>query len=415
MNFTYKQINIVILVALFLSLFNVAKAVPVPETAPGKVIEQTTFTAKQPLTIAINPDLAPYYSIDKQGKAVGLMVDLWHLWAKKQQVKIEFVVLSSWSETLNQVALGNIDVHCGLAIIDSRRQTLAFSKPLFSKHSNLYVNQTLHSVNSLNDLKPYSIGVVSGSVEIESLKNSHPDFSLKTYDNRHDLYNAALNKEILVFTALGGNYVDGLANYMTLRQQFPMHKMLYLQQRKFGVAVAKNNTGLLAYINEGFGKISKKERATIEGKWLTLNKQKDSLLIVFPPNYAPYMAISPLGEAQGLLIDVWRLWSKHVGIDIEFIARDIYEAIDLVAEQEADILLALPNVMKIPDNMSFAKPIYASDSQIYLSNKIKDNNGKKLSSLSQLSQHPERNTIGLHASADESVSVYAYSINHDLK
>ncbi len=367
-----------------------------PDTAlENKKKQPTSLAAKRSFTIAINTGMPPYYFFDEQGELAGMLPDLWKLWAKKQQVDIEFVLLNSWSETLNQVALGNIDIQGGLAILNSRRKTLAFSKPIFSKYSNLYVNRILDSVNSLGDLKPYSIGVVEGTVAIESLKNNHPDFSLKIYANRHDLYQAALNNEILIFTAFGGNLVDNFTNYEVLRNNFPMHKSLRIQQNDYGVAVAKGNTDLLAYINEGFDKISTKERATIESKWLTLDKYKDNLSIVLSSDYAPYTAVSPLGEAQGLLVDVWRLWSEQVGIEVEFVARDMKEAIALVAEQKADVLLSFPTKMKIPENMSFANPIYVGSSKVYLSSKIKGYDGKIILSLAQLSQEVAQHTIGL--------------------
>ncbi|MEI6893837.1 MAG: transporter substrate-binding domain-containing protein [Colwellia sp.] len=396
--FAYKRTSLFILVALFLSVLNIATAGSVSDTALKNLtppLKPTFLAVKRPLTIAINTDIPPYYFIDEQGAIAGMMPDLWRLWAKKQQVDIAFVVLSTWSETLNQVVLGNIDIQGGLAIVNSRRKTLAFSQPLFSKYSNIYVNRSLDSVNSLDDLKPYNIGVVTGSVEIESLNKSYPTLFLKEYANRHDLYRAALNNEVLIFTALGGNLVDNFTGYEALRNSFPMHKKLRFQRREFGAAVAKANTDLLAYIDEGFDKISTKERANIESKWLTLGKRKDSLLIAFSSDYAPYMAISPLGEAQGLLIDAWRLWSKHTGIKVEFLAQGIYKAEDLVAEQKADVLLAFPTNMKLPENMTNAKPIYIANSRVYINNKITDRDGKKISSLVQLSREVEQPIIGL--------------------
>ncbi len=108
----------------------------------------------QSLTIAINETSFPYHALDKQGNATGLMVDMWRLWAQKQQVNIKFVVLP-WIETLNQVASGAVDIHAGLSIVDSRRSTLAFSPSIFSmvRHvssfsTNMYI-ESLLSITSL--------------------------------------------------------------------------------------------------------------------------------------------------------------------------------------------------------------------------------------------------------------------------
>lgn len=359
----------------------------------SKQANTDTLAVTQPLTIAINETSFPYHSIDEEGNAIGLMVDMWRLWAKNQHVEIQFVVLP-WQETLDEVAKGNIDIHSGLSIIDSRREAMLFSQPLFSIYTHLYINQQLNNIDSIVDLKPYSIGVVKGSAHTENLRKYHPDLALKTYNNRHDLYRAALNNEILVFTGLE-KLADNFPDYDNLRKRFPAHNVLRYQQGDYGVAVAKNNVALMSFIEQGFEKISRQERAVIERKWLGLDKQKDSLLIAFSSHYPPYMGVSPSGEPQGLLIDVWRLWSKQVGINVEFVARDMTESLDLIAEQKVDVILAYPDHAKIPEEALFAKPIYLSDVQVFISENVKDVQGNSIHSLEQFSQQFSDKVIGV--------------------
>lgn len=393
MNFFYKQTSYFTLVTLFLAFFSLAVSANVSDTAQAEVTKPTSLVIKRPLTIAINKTSFPYHSLDEQGNATGLMSDMWRLWAKKQQVEIKFVVLP-WLETLKQVSLAKVDIHGGLSIIDSRRKKLRFSKSLFSIYTHLYVHQQLNDVDNIADLKPYSIGVVKGSAHIEKLKVSHPDLSLKIYDNRHDLYRGALNNEILVFTGLE-KLADDFANYDNLRQRFPVHKVLRYQQSEYGVAVAKTNNELMRFIEQGFDKISRQERAAIERKWLGLDKQKDSLLIAFSSHYPPYMGVSPSGEPQGLLIDVWREWSKQVGINIEFVARDMEEGLDLIAEQKADVLLAYPDHVIAPKNTLFTEPIYLSNANVFINKKVKNIQGGKLKNLTQFNQLFSNHVIGI--------------------
>jgi len=380
-------------VTLFLALFSQSTFAAKADIEDPRLIGTDTFTIKQPLTIAINETSFPYHSIDEQGRAIGLMADMWRLWSKKQQVEVNFVVLP-WLETLSEVAKGNVDIHGGLSIIDSRRKTLAFSKPLFSIYTHLYVHQQLNTVDSLADLKPYSIGVVKGSAHIDKLKKYHPDLAMKTYSNRHDLYRAALNNEILVFTGLE-KLADNFPEYDTLRHRFPVHKVLRYQQGDYGIAVAKSNVALLRFIEEGFEKVTRQERSIIERKWLGLDKQKDSLLVAFSSHYPPYMGVSPSGEPQGLLIDVWRLWSKHVGINVEFVARDMAEGLELITGQKVDVLLAYPNHATLPDNTLFSEPIYLSNVQVFLSKKLKKIKGEKIHSLEEFSQKFRQHVIGV--------------------
>jgi len=393
LNFFYKQTTYFIFATLFLVFFSQAVFAEKADGSAKQVVTLDSLAIKQPLTIAINKTSFPYHSIDEKGNAIGLMADLWRLWAKKQQVEVRFVVLP-WLKTLSEVAKGNVDIHGGLSIIDSRRKNLEFSQPLFSIYTHLYVNQQLNNVSSLVDLKPYSIGVVKGSAHIDKLTQFHPDLALKTYNNRHDLYRAALKNELLVFTGLE-KLADDFPDYDELRQRFPVHKVLRYQQGDYGFAVAKDKDVLLRFIEQGFEKISREERSEIERKWLGLDKQKDSLLVAFPSHYPPYMSVSPSGEPQGLLVDVWRLWSKQVGVNVEFVARDMEEALDLIKNRKADVLMAYPDHVKAFKDTLFAKPIYVSNGQVYLSKKIKDMDGKNIRSLDQFNQEFSHNYIGI--------------------
>lgn len=320
------------------------------------------------ITIAINETSFPYHGLDQDKNAIGIMSDMWRLWAKKQQVEIDFVVFP-WIETLNQVSTGAIDIHAGLSIIDSRRKYLHYSKPLFPILTHIYVHQKLTTVNDVSDLKPYTIGVVQGSAHPEMLAKKHPELQQKLFDSRHDLYQAALNNELLAFTGLE-KLSENHPDYKNLMQRFPAHKYLRYQQGDYGVAVALENKKLMTFVEQGFAKISIEERSAIERKWLGISKQKGSLLVAFDPNFPPYMAVTQAGKPQGLLIDMWRLWSKQTGIPIEFLARELSENIDLLKQQQVDVLLAYPNNQEKVDQTIFAESIYHANAQLYVANSL---------------------------------------------
>ena len=331
-----------------------------------EVIAHTDFN--KPLTIAINATSFPYHTLDKNNEAIGIMPDLWRLWAKKQQVEIEFVVYP-WLETLAKVSSGDVDIHAGLSIMDSRREYLRFSNSLFPIYTHLYISQQLETVNNLSELQPYAIGVVKGSAHVEMLAKKHPELKQKIYPDRHALYRGALNNEILVFTGLE-KLAEDYSDYEVLNQRFPPHKYIRYQQGDYGVAVSLENKKLLTFIEQGFAKITEDEKSAIERKWLGLDKKKDSLLIAFDPNYPPYMAVTPLGNPQGLLIDIWKLWSKKTGISIDFVVREMSENLNLVKQSKVDVLLAYPSKQNKEPDTQLAKPIYHIMAKLYVAKSL---------------------------------------------
>lgn len=343
-----------------------------------------------PLTIAINETSYPYHFINKQGHAEGLMPDLWRLWAKKQQVDIRFVALP-WLETLKQVSNGDVDIHAGLSIIDSRKKLLSFSQSIFPLYIHLYIHTSLTNIDDINELQPYLIGVVAGSAHIEILAKKYPRLKQKIYASRHELYEAALNKEVLVFTGLE-NISSNYKFYQKLQKMYPTYQRLRYQQGDYGVAVAKNNPLLLEFIEQGLAKISASERIKIERKWLGIDKSKNSLLIAFSPTFSPYSALSPTGNPQGLLIDFWRLWAKHSGNNVEFIARDIVDSLPLIEQQRIDVLLAYPDALLNAEEFSLADPIYQPHAKVYVSNRIKGVNALHFFDVTEQSN---KNIVGV--------------------
>jgi len=338
------------------------------ETKTSTFIPPKAPFTNKPITIALNETSFPYHFVDEQGEAAGLMPDLWRLWAKKQQVLIEFVTLP-WLETLKQVSEGNVDIHAGLSIIESRKKSLAFSRPLFPIYTHVYVNSDLVQVKGVNDLTPYAIGVVNGSAHIDMLTRKFPQLEQKMFPTRPDLYKSAMNKEILAFTGLE-KLATNYQYYQQLSAMYPDHKRLRYKQGDYGVAVAKENDSLLTFVEQGVAKISAAEKSTIEREWLGIDKSRDSLSIAFVPNYSPYMAQSPTGYPQGLMIDMWRLWAKETGTKINFIARTFQESLSLIKSNDVDVMAVFPNAWLDASQFSLANPIYQSNAKMFINSSL---------------------------------------------
>jgi diguanylate cyclase (GGDEF)-like protein len=346
------------------------------------------------ISIATSKKAYPHHFADNQGEAVGSMIDLWRLWAQKQGVEVEFIPLD-WAESLEKVKSGEIDIHAMLAATTERQKVFEFSRTLFTFDSHFYLHQDLTDINSADQLSPYSIGLVKGSSHIEHIKKLYPNLVFKTFTNNETLYQAVLDKDILVF-AQTGEISDRSPNYQQLKNLYPSAKRLTFHRGNFSSAVVKGNHQLSAFIDQGFARITKDERRTIERKWLGLEKQQDSLTLTFYSQHAPFSAVSPNGKPQGLFIDLWKLWSKQTGKNIVFIAKGLGESVDMVKQQEADVVIAFPDDANEFGGLMPAWHLYTGNSQVYITNRLKgivslaDLAGKKLGVYNTA---PYKNTI----------------------
>jgi len=347
---------------MLLTLFVFVVAIFIP--AKAAVADPT----RQTLTVAINKTSYPYHFVNEQGQPDGLMIDLWRLWAKQQKVNVEFIA-DNWQQTLDRVASGDIDIHAGLSRTTAREKRFNLSSSFFFHDRYIFVHRSFADIDTLAQLTPYALGVIKGSSHIDTLKVLAPTLKLREYDNRHQLYQAALAGDVVAFAGLE-KLSKLFPQYKELNNRYPPHKRVHYHRGEYVTAVAKENNELLKFVEQGWLKISQQQRSLIETKWLGFDKQSDTLLLAFTPDLPPYMSVSPTGKAQGLFIDIWRLWAEQSGKDIEFIAQSMSTGVEGVKNREIDIHIAYPESKSLSTGLMVAQEVYGINSSVYVSRRL---------------------------------------------
>lgn len=326
---------------------------------------------KDVYSIVINNHSYPYHFLNSEGQAEGMMVDIWRLWASKNGKQVEFVA-TSWKDTLQSIRDGSVDIHAGLSQTKERANYMSFSKPFFKHGSYIFVHRDLGAISSIEALRPYTIGVPQGSSHDEQIPSVLPDASIRFYDGRHNVYEAALRGELVAFAGLeriSKNY----DRQSELNRLFPPYRRINYLDGNYVAAVTKGRDDLLAVINKGMEKITDQEKSAIERKWLGIDKRRDAVTLVFVPEFHPYINITLNGKAEGLLVDLWRLWSEQTGRDVQFVARDFQESFELLKEREADIHIAYPDVGFDKQKFVSAEQKYQVSLEIFIANEFAKN------------------------------------------
>lgn len=319
----------------------------------------------QTYRIAVNKTSYPYHFIDKENNANGMMVELWRLWAKKQNVNVEFIPLS-WMQTIEQVQDGRVDIHAGLTKNSYRASFLDLSSTFFNQNRHFFLHRSIGHIKQISQLKPYTVGVVAGSSHVISLNEKFPELTLKYYVDRYALYKAALAGEVLIIAGLE-KLSKNFSNYDLLNQQYPAFTRILYDKSDYGTAVAKGNTQLLDFIHQGMDKISAEEKSTIERKWLGMDKSADVITLSYVNNQMPFSDTSLAGNAQGFFIELWQMWAKFSGLNVEFIANDS-NPLNQLSEDAIDIHIA--NVLNEANinNSALGPVIYSIDYGLFLLN-----------------------------------------------
>ena len=338
----------------------------------------------QVFTIGIRPNAYPAQFVNQQGQADGILKEFWQLWAQKQQVNIVFKAIS-W-QTVQQPGKGlasatsspKVDFHAGVVISANQADQQSFSDTLYPFDSFIYFHKDLDEMMSLNQLTPYKLGVVKGLTDVSAIFAANDKITPIYFDSREQMYQAALNREVLAFVELD-TFNEQYDRITELQVLFPKFSRINYHTTSYAARLPAANEALLAFINQGLAKISLTERANIEKKWRMTSSSEQALNLGFIGTLPPYMSYSDSGQPQGLLIDIWRLWSKYTGRDINFVGDSLPRSLTQLVRGNTDIHIAYTNPVDDLDQLTKAAKVYSAQSHVFVSNRLPE-----VSSLEQL-------------------------------
>ncbi|MEN8199031.1 MAG: transporter substrate-binding domain-containing protein, partial [Thermodesulfobacteriota bacterium] len=288
------------------------------------------------VTIAYNVGNPPLKFADSDGRAAGILIDLWRLWSEKSGVEVEFRE-AVFSKTLDMVKNGEADVHAGLFYTRERDRFLDYSEPLMDISYHIFHRKGLPSIDIIGDSIPYRIGVPKGYTHT-FVQENQPNGAIALYENFPALYDAAVAEEIVVFLSPPINFeyylqTRGLRNNFRYNPAKPVYRRIYLG------AVAEGKKALLDTVNKGFARISQEERVAIERRWLKRSRgqtSQDQYVIACDSDYAPFTMLNVQGEPAGLFVAIWKKWAEYENVKVDFLFDDWNGSIEAVKEGLAD-------------------------------------------------------------------------------
>ena len=317
------------------------------------------------VTIAYPMDIPPFFFRTPAGDPQGLGIDLWRLWSRKTGVTISFRA-GSFQETLEMVREGRADIHAGLLEMGSRRAFLEFAAPLFEVEGNFFYHQNLSGVNALPALRPFRIGVRGGTFYESFLRKRLPGATLVPFPTADALIRAVERGEIRVFVM---STPDALAYLQEagLRDQFqyPAHRPLVV--RSAWAAVAGDREALAETVRRGMGRITPTERAEIDRRWreeVSVNPA-DRLVIAMDRDFPPFSFLNADGEASGLLVDIWRLWSRKTGTLVSLRFGSWEQTLQWLRQGGADVHSGLFITPRREEWIAFSQSFYGMSARLF--------------------------------------------------
>ncbi len=148
---------------------------------------------KKTYRIAADSDYAPLSMLNTQGKAAGLLIDIWKAWAVAENVNVEFM-FDDWKESLELVKQGKADFHSG-ATVNSDWQMGSNS---FYQLDALFYFPENRPIKDIDDISGSTIGVISPYYG-DLLEKRIPGIKIKIASNYIELLQWISENKIQLF------------------------------------------------------------------------------------------------------------------------------------------------------------------------------------------------------------------------
>ena len=359
-----------------------------------------------PLQIAYCLDCVPFQFQDEEGRASGLIIDLWRLWSDKSGRPVEFLPFG-WDDSLKRVGSGEVEVHAGLFFNDQRDEFLDYGGPLTQASSHIILRNGLPSYSKLSEMEGHRIGVLKGDFLEGYLKQRMAPERIVPYASYLDLMAALESGELDLFAADTLTAIHYLLK-AEIVSEFSIETAHRLFSETWRVAVTEGRSDLLDEIDRGFEQLSKGERLRIyyrwdpsmvgvgvekseaaelsreERRWRDQNKavrdqlSSDELAwldahkgirLGIDPSFPPFEFVGERGAYAGMASDYLALINERLGTDMAIIPGLSWsEVIERAKRGEID---ALPTVGKTKERsgyLNFTRP-YMSFPVVFLTRK----------------------------------------------
>ena len=201
---------------------------------------------KGEIRVGFVSDVPPYGILDKDGKPAGFdAVFARTICDNHLKVKCNFVD-TTLQNRIPYLETEKIDVMIGvMALTTERAKRIWYSNP-YGGASNVVIAKKSESINSVDDLKGKSVGVVRGSTQDRALTSiASKEVKITRYDDDATAVQAFL-------TGLTDIHTSGHLTYKELNKLNPgnsYENKFKLTSFSFGIGIKKGNIDLLQYFN----------------------------------------------------------------------------------------------------------------------------------------------------------------------
>jgi len=233
--------------------------------------EQQWLNSNPIITLGIETAWPPFEFTDEDGNYNGITADYIHYMREKLDIDMEPVTGISWSEALEELKAGKIDLIPGIAKTAERSKSMNFTEPFFSFPTVIVTQKDSFYAGNMKALNNKRLGIVKGYVFAELISKDFPEIILQTYGSVNEGLKHLRADEIDAFID-----AHAVINFELNNMKAQDLHIAFFSPYTFelSMAVRKGMEPLVGILNKTFASMTNKQRAAIANTWLRINIQR---------------------------------------------------------------------------------------------------------------------------------------------
>jgi PAS domain S-box-containing protein len=291
----------------FLATFNGtvhAQLAPAGETQGAAAIRLTAderewLARHRDIRLGVDVARPPFEYVDEKGAYTGISAEFIAAAAKRLGIAVVPQTGMKWTEAMEKVKVGEIDVIPKVTPSAAREKFLIFTKP-YTTYPSVIVTRKDRLAGGLDDLRGLKVGVNKGQIIESNLERDHPELSLVPYpDIETGLRALATGKCDAFIDNLGAVAYTietvGLPNLRIAASTPYTHDL--------AIGVRKDWPLLASALDKALDSITDQEKTEIKNRWLALKYEAGT----------NWRIVGPIGAALLAIIAFVLVWNRRLG------------------------------------------------------------------------------------------------------
>jgi two-component system sensor histidine kinase EvgS len=210
-----------------------------------------------------DPNWLPYEAFDNKGRYIGIVSDYLHLIEQKLNIKFDILSTRSWSDSVDKVKAGKVDVLSETIDSDLKSQ-LIFTQPYLSSPVVIVMSDKENYIDGIAQIRHRRLAVIKEYGYNPAIFKSYPDIHFAEFDTIKEGLTAVSTGEIdaLLCTLAHASYQISNQGINNIRI---VGKTEFMTQLGFGVR--KELAPLVPLFDRALNAISPNERQRINDSW----------------------------------------------------------------------------------------------------------------------------------------------------